>query len=67
MNTITIKMQADHLIMEALKEDISREDVSTNTVWTDMPESLNFWMKRPRPLFTARMAKRSKRDSFWEK
>ena len=36
-------------------------------VWMYMPESLNFWMKRPRPLFTARMAKRSKRDSFWEK
>ena len=32
MNTITMKVQADHLIMEALKEDISSEDVSTNAV-----------------------------------
>lgn len=32
MNTITMKLQADHLIMEALKEDISSEDVSTNAV-----------------------------------
>ena len=27
-----MKLQADHLIMEALKEDISSEDVSTNAV-----------------------------------
>lgn len=32
MNKITIKLQADHLIQEALKEDISSEDVSTNAV-----------------------------------
>ena len=32
MNAITMKLQADHLIMEALKEDISSEDVSTNAV-----------------------------------
>ena len=32
MNTITMKLQADHLIKEALKEDISSEDVSTNAV-----------------------------------
>ena len=32
MNKITMKLQADHLIMEALKEDISSEDVSTNAV-----------------------------------
>lgn len=32
MNEITMKLQADHLIMEALKEDISSEDVSTNAV-----------------------------------
>lgn len=35
MNSITMKMQADELIMSALKEDISSEDVSTNAV---MPE-----------------------------
>ena len=32
MNDITMKLQADHLIMEALKEDISSEDVTTNAV-----------------------------------
>ncbi len=32
MNKITMKLQADHLIQEALKEDISSEDVSTNAV-----------------------------------
>ena len=32
MNTITMTLQADHLILEALKEDISIEDVSTNAV-----------------------------------
>ena len=32
MNQITMKLQADHLIMEALKEDISSEDVTTNAV-----------------------------------
>lgn len=32
MNTITMKLQADHLIMEALREDISSEDVTTNAV-----------------------------------
>ncbi len=32
VNKITMKLQADHLIMEALKEDISSEDVSTNAV-----------------------------------
>ena len=31
MNQITMKLQADHLIMEALKEDISSEDVTTNS------------------------------------
>ena len=31
-NSITMKLQADHLIMEALKEDISSEAVSTNSV-----------------------------------
>ena len=32
MNNITMTLQADHLILEALKEDISSEDVSTNAV-----------------------------------
>ena len=32
MNKITMRLQADHLILEALKEDISSEDVSTNAV-----------------------------------
>ena len=32
MNQITMKLQADHLIIEALKEDISSEDVTTNSV-----------------------------------
>ena len=32
MNQITMKLQADHLILEALKEDISSEDVTPNSV-----------------------------------
>lgn len=32
MNSITMKMQADHLIRMALQEDITSEDVSTNAV-----------------------------------
>lgn len=32
MNTITMKLQADKLIMQALEEDISSEDVTTNSV-----------------------------------
>lgn len=32
MNKITETLQCDHLILEALKEDISSEDVSTNAV-----------------------------------
>ncbi len=35
MNGITMTLQADHLILEALKEDISSEDVSTNAVMRD--------------------------------
>ena len=31
MNKITMTLQADHLILEALKEDISSEDVTTNS------------------------------------
>jgi nicotinate-nucleotide pyrophosphorylase (carboxylating) len=36
MNGISMRLQADDLILSALKEDISSEDVSTNSV---MPES----------------------------
>ena len=36
MNTITMKLQADHLIEEALREDISSEDVTTNSVMTEV-------------------------------
>lgn len=32
MNNITMTLQADHLILEALREDISSEDVTTNSV-----------------------------------
>lgn len=32
LNSITMRLQADHLIQEALKEDISSEDVTTNAV-----------------------------------
>lgn len=32
MNQITMKLNADHLIMEALKEDIISEDITTNAV-----------------------------------
>lgn len=32
MNTITMTLQADQLILEALREDISSEDVTTNAV-----------------------------------
>ena len=32
MNTISMKLQADELIRLALQEDISSEDVTTNSV-----------------------------------
>ena len=32
MNEITMKLNADELILRALKEDISSEDVTTNSV-----------------------------------
>ena len=32
MNQITMKLNADHLIMEALEEDITSEDITTNAV-----------------------------------
>ena len=38
MNKITKTLQADHLILEALREDISSEDVTTNAV---MKEAVN--------------------------
>ena len=38
MNEITMRLQADHLIMEALKEDISSEDVTTNSVMKERKE-----------------------------
>ena len=58
MNQITMKLQADHLILEALKEDISSEDVTTNSVmkeavanrmellpdWKCSRECLPFWI-----------------------
>ena len=36
MNTITMKLQADHLIEEALREDISSEDVTSNSVMKEV-------------------------------
>ena len=38
MNKITMTLQADHLILEALKEDISSEDVTTNSVMKEAVE-----------------------------
>lgn len=38
MNKITMTLQADHLILEALREDISSEDVSTNAVMKEAVE-----------------------------
>lgn len=35
MNSITMKLNADHLIMQALSEDITSEDVTTNSVMPD--------------------------------
>ena len=32
MNEITMKMNADHLILQALREDITSEDITTNSV-----------------------------------
>ena len=34
MNKITMTLNVDHLIKEALQEDISSEDVTTNAVQT---------------------------------
>ena len=73
MNTITMTLQVDHLILEALKEDISSEDVSTNAVmkeyvkgevllqdWMYIAGSLNCWMIRRRQNFTVKTAMKSK-------
>ena len=38
MNKITETLQMDHLIMEALREDISSEDVTTNSVMKEAVE-----------------------------
>ncbi len=38
MNQITMTLQADRLILEALKEDISSEDVTTNSVMKEAVE-----------------------------
>lgn len=38
MNTITMTLQVDHLLLEALKEDISSEDVTTNAVMKEAVE-----------------------------
>lgn len=38
MNKITMTLQADHLIMQALEEDISSEDVTTNAVMKEAVE-----------------------------
>ena len=32
MNNITMKLNDDHLILQALEEDITREDITTNAV-----------------------------------
>ena len=32
MNNITMKLNADHLILQALEEDITSEDITTNAV-----------------------------------
>ena len=32
MNNISMKLNADNLIMQALQEDISGEDITTNSV-----------------------------------
>ena len=38
MNNITMKMNADDLILSALKEDITSEDITTNSVMHDYQE-----------------------------
>lgn len=38
MNTISMKLQADELIRLALQEDISSEDVTTNSVMKEAVE-----------------------------
>ena len=38
MNKITETLQMDHLLMEALREDISSEDVTTNSVMKEAVE-----------------------------
>ena len=45
MNKITMTLNVDHLIKEALQEDISSEDVTTNAGWMYFIEYSKFWMK----------------------
>ena len=66
MNKITETLQMDHLIMEALREDISSEDVTTNSVMKEAVEGevelicrclngfFSCWMGRRRRSFSAR-------------
>mgnify|MGYP000234819403 CR=1 FL=1 len=47
MNKITMTLQVDHLILEALKEDISSEDVTTNSVMKEaVPGEVDLICKR---------------------
>ena len=60
MNKITMTLNVDHLIKEALQEDISSEDVTTNAVMKEAVTGevqliLQFWMKKQRLIFTAKM------------
>ena len=46
MNKITMTLQVDHLILEALKEDISSEDVSTNAVMKEaVPGEVDLYLQ----------------------
>ena len=64
MNKITMTLQVDHLILEALKEDISSEDVTTNSAkrteslpdWKFSAVYLHFWMLTQKWSCSARMA-----------
>ena len=47
MNNISMELQADKLILEALKEDISSEDVTTNAVMKEaMPGEVELICKQ---------------------
>ena len=51
MNEITMKMQADELIMMALREDITSEDVSTNAVMPEAWQRQWLWQRHMRLLY----------------